>query len=92
MEELERLAARGFSAAKARRQIASLAAELGAARPGYTAVLLIVQESQPPPLPAPGPSVLDSLVVGRVPTVRELEETGARARVHMRRARARRGR
>jgi hypothetical protein len=92
VEELERLAARGFSAAEARRQIASLATELGAARPGYTAVLLIVQESQPPPLPAPGPSVLDSLVLGRVPTVRELEETAARARVHMRRAQARRGR
>jgi hypothetical protein len=92
VEELERLAARGISAAEARRQVGRLAAELGVARPGYTAVLLVVQESQPPPEPAPGPSVLDSLVLGRVPTVRELEETAARARVHMQRARARRGR
>ena len=92
MDELARLAARGVSAAEARRRIASLAAELGVSRPGYTVVLLVVQESQPPPLPAPGPSVLDSLAVGRVPTVRELEETVARPRVHMRHAQTRQGR
>jgi len=88
VEELARLAARGFSAAEARRRIASLAAQLGVPRPGYTAVLLLVQDSRPPPIPAQGPSVLDSLVAGRVPTMREAEETAARARVHMRRARA----
>jgi hypothetical protein len=92
VDELARLAARGLAAAEARRRIAPLAAQLGVPRPGYTAVLLIVQVSQPPPLPAPGPSVLDSLVLGRMPTERELDETVARARVHIERARARRTR
>jgi hypothetical protein len=92
VEELARLASLGVSAAEARRRIARLAAQLEVSRPGYTAVLLIVQESQPPPMPAePSPSVVDSLVLGRVPTPRELEATAARARVHMRRRRVRRG-
>jgi hypothetical protein len=93
VKELARLAVRGVSAAEARRRITLLAAELGVSRPGYTAVLLIVHESRPPVAPPPGgPSVLDSLVAGRVPTPREAEETMARARVHKQRARARLGR
>jgi hypothetical protein len=91
VDELGRLARLGVSAAEARRQIAPLAERLGVSRPGYTAVLLIVQESQPPTMPAQDvPSVVDSLVLGRVPTLLEAESTAARARVHMHRLRARR--
>ncbi|TMK92330.1 MAG: hypothetical protein E6G42_07585 [Actinobacteria bacterium] len=93
VDELARLAERGVSAAEARRRIAPLAACLGVSRPGYTAVLEIVQGSQPTAMPAPGsPSVVDSLVLGRVPTPREAESTAARARVHMHGLRARRRR
>src|SRR5207302_8350017 len=93
VDEPARLAERGVSAAEARRRIAPLAARLGVSRPGYTAVLEIVQTSQPPSMPAPGsPSVVDSLVLGRAPTPREAESTAPRARVHMHGLRARRRR
>ena len=89
--ELRRLGRVGVSAAEARRRIAPLAARLRAERPGYTRVLELIQESPPPQMPAEGaPGVLDSLVVGRFPTPRELDETLARARVHMNRVEARR--
>jgi hypothetical protein len=88
VNELARLGRLGVSAAEARRRIAPLAKRLGVSRPGYTAVLLIIQESQPPLMPAQdSPSVVDSLVLGRVPTPREAEATVARARVHMHRLR-----
>ena len=89
--ELRRLGHAGVPAAEARRRIAPLAAQLGVARPGYTAVLLLVQESQPPVLVAEpgGPSALASLLAGRMPTPYELEATKDRALVHMRRRRAR---
>jgi hypothetical protein len=89
--ELRRLGRLGVSAAEARRRIAPLAAKLGTASPGYTTVLELIQESRPPQMPADGaPGILDSLVVGRFPTPRELDETLARARVHMNRVEARR--
>jgi hypothetical protein len=82
-EELRRLGRAGVPAAEARRAVAPLAETLGVSRPGYTCVLEIIQESRPSLAPpVAGPSVLDSLVLGRFPTPRELEETLARARVH----------
>jgi len=77
------------SAAEARRRLAPLAAKLGVPRPGYTAVLEVIQESPPPVMPAAGPGVLDSLALGRFPTPREAEESLARARVHMNRLQVR---
>jgi hypothetical protein len=42
-------------------------------------------------MPADGaPGVLDSLIIGRFPTPRELDESLARAQVHLNRAEARR--
>jgi hypothetical protein len=92
VEELARLAARGVPAAEARRRITPLAAQLAVSRPGYTAVLLIVQESRPPVAAPAGASVLDSLVLGRIPTPREADATATRARVHKQRAHAQRPR
>ena len=89
--ELRRLGRLGVSAAEARRRIAPLAGRLRTPRPGYTTVLELIQESPPPQMPADGaPGVLDSLIVGHFPTPRELDETLARARVHLNRAEARR--
>jgi hypothetical protein len=91
VDELRRLGRLGVPAAEARRRIAPLAAKLHTPRPGYTTVLELIQESSPPQMPADGaPGVLDSLIIGRFPTPRELDESLARAQVHLNRAEARR--
>jgi hypothetical protein len=84
--ELARLARKGTPAAEAWRLLAVTAARLGIPRPSYTTVLRIVNEERPI-VSDDGPSVLDSLILGRVPTLRELEGTRARALERKRRKR-----
>jgi hypothetical protein len=85
-KRLEQLARDGVGAAEARRVIASVTSELGLSRPSYSTVLRIVNaalaQRERAARRKQEPGVLDSLVLGRMPTLRELEGTFSRALKH----------
>jgi hypothetical protein len=83
---LEQLGRDGVGAAEARRLVAAVTAELGNSRPSYSTVLRIVNAALAQRAREARrkhePGALDSLVLGRMPTPRELEGTFGRALEH----------
>jgi hypothetical protein len=84
---IRKLASEAVSAAETRRTLGPVAAELRIAQPSYTTVLRLVREWRPdwsPPAPI---GVVAPALEGRVASIRELEESRARALVHLERLR-----
>ena len=78
---LRRLARRGVTPAEARRRVRPLAGKLGLPAPSYASTLRIVTAARKAKERQRGePGVLDSPVLGRMPTPRELAGTLERLR------------
>ena len=80
-KRLRQHARRGVTPAEARRRVRPLAGKLGLPAPSYASTLRIVTAARKAKeRQRAEPGVLDSLVLGRMPTPRELEGTLERSR------------
>jgi hypothetical protein len=84
---ISKLGGEQLSAAEVRRRLGPVAAELRVAQPSYTTVQRLVREWRPEWSPRAPIGVLAPVLQGRVPSVRELEESRTRALVHLERLR-----